>query len=212
MNKIVKKYGIPAIVVAALVFGIGSHFSRTRALKELTFKDGLHEQALIQNAAVVEDKEREIKKLQGYIAVVEEEKLALVKSVNDSTASIRTVTTTRTDLAEARKNLTNKDDIIHNQDLQIQEFVKKDALQEKRFIDLRKAFQVAKTQTDAAIAMAKNYHDLWQKEKALHQLSIDAYADYKSKVVSRQFKITVKGIGEKLLYAAAGYGLGKVTG
>ena len=212
MNKIVKKYGIPIILVASLVFGIGSYFSRTRALKELTFKDGLYQQEVISNAAVVEDKEREIKKLQGYIAVVEEEKIALVKEVNDSTASIRIVHKTRTDLAKARENLTDKDDIIYNQDLQIQEFVKKDALQEKRFIDLRKAFQTQGAQFKAAVAMSKDYYDLWQKEKALHKLSVDAYADYKSKVVSRQFKITIKGISERILYAAAGYGLGRITG
>lgn len=212
MNTIVKKYGIPIILVCSLVFGIGSYFSRTRALKELTFKDGLYQQEVITNAAVVKDKEDEIRKLQSYIAVVEEEKLALVKSVNDSTASIRIVHKTRTDLAKARENLTDKDDIIHNQDLQIQEFVKKDALQEERFIDLRKAFQTQGTQFKAAVAMSKDYYDLWQKEKALHKLSVDAYADYKSRVVSRQFKITIKGIGEKLLYAAAGYGLGRITG
>ena len=212
MSRIIKKYGIPVIVIAAIVFGVGSYISRAGALKELTFKDGLHEQALIENAAVVEDKEREIKKLQGYIAVVEEEKLTLIRKVNTSTASIRMVRTTRTELAEVRLTLTDKDDIIYNQDLQIQEFIKSDALQENRFLDLRKALQAQKVQTDAAIAMAKDYHDLWQKEEALHKLSVDAYADYKSKVVSRQFKVTIKGIGEKLIYAAAGYGLGKVTG
>ena len=212
MNKIVKKYGIPIILVASIVFGIGSYFSRTRALKELTFKDGLYQQEVISNAVVVKDKEEEILKLQSYILVVEAEKEDLVREVNSGTHTLKTVRQTRTDLAEVRKTLIDKDDIIYNQDLQIQEFIKAEAIQEKRFLDLKKAYGAQESQIHALVEVSKKYFDLWKKEKALHKLSADAYADYKSKVVSRQFKITVKGIGEKILYAAAGYGLGKVTG
>lgn len=211
MKQLIKKYGIPIIVIAALVFGVGSYFSRKRALNELSFKDGLHEQAMMANAEVVKEQEETIRGLQAYVLVVEAEKKELISKVDAGTTSIRTITKTRTELAKVRETLIDKDDIIYNQDLQLQEFTKEVALHEQRYIDLKTAFLAQEAQLNSVILVSKKYFDLWQQEKKLHMLSANAYADYKKEVNKKQFKITFKNIGERLLYAAAGYGLGALT-
>ena len=121
------------------------------------------------------------------------------------------MSTTITNLKEARKLLSDKDAIIYNQDLQIQEYEKKSVIQEQRFTDLKKAFIYENSAKEAALRMAKEYHDLWQNEKKLHMLSSQAYDAYKAQVQRQQFKLTIKGVGERILYAAAGYGLAKVA-
>lgn len=207
----IKKYGIPALLVLSIVFGINFYVGRRQALSQLTYTDGLYQQEVVNNAQIVSEKEREIKKLQEYIVVIDMENQALVKRVDNKTLQIRQVVKTQTELAEARKNLVNKDDIIYNQDLQIQEFYKERALNEQRFTDMKTAFLYERSAKEAAIAMAKEYYELWQAEKKMHQLSLDAYSAYKSQVARQQFKLTLKGIGERVLYAGLGYGLGRLS-
>jgi len=211
MITVIKKYGIPLLLAVVLTGGVYNYFTGRAEINKLTYQDGLYQQERIAQAQILNESEKRVKDLQDEIVALDDMNKALIDKVNEGSQAVVQVVATQTALADARKLLTDKDDIIHNQDLQIQEFYKERVVRVKRFNEVVQAFNIERAAKEAALKMAKEYYDLWQGEKNLHLLSQQAYAEYKSQQTNKKFKLTIKGIGENVLAAAAGYGLGRLT-
>lgn len=211
MVTLIKKYGVHCMLIVLLVGGFYSFFDGQAAKGRLSVKDGEYNALATEYQRFKGEKDVEIELLQKSIVSLEAEKNYYIKEADCSSLKIVTMKATITDLEESSKELTDVNDKLYNANLRIQEYKKVISEQDKRYVAAKKAIIALEQEKNAALMMAKNYYELLEKERQLHLMSQEAYAEYRKSVGKRNFKITIKSIGEKVLYAAAGYGLGRLT-
>jgi len=207
----IKRYGLAILLVIAVVLGVSSLFKNRSLYDKFSVVAGQKKAIEAEYIDYRKDSEKRIEDLKKSILDLNRETIALAESNDNKTREIQKIRPTITQLEEARKVLSDKDSVIVNQDLQIIQYKELVAKQDERYEEAKEIIGNLAEERDRAILLAKEYHDLWQKELQLRKLGDNLVKELSAKYHSQGFKVTIKGIGEKLLFAGLGYGLGRLS-
>ncbi len=208
---VIKKYSLAILLVLTVVWGISSLFKNRSLYDKFSVAAGQKKAVEADYIIYKKDAAERIKHLMQSIMEINKKTAALAEANDTKTTEIRKMRPSITQLEETRKVLSDKDAVIVNQDMQILQYKELVNKQEERYLEAKQIVGNLVEERNKAVQLAKEYHDLWQKELQLRKLSEDVVKELSAKYQSQKFKVTIKGIGEKVLFAGLGYGLGRLT-